>query len=455
MNTQLQIYKELFSRIYNFVNSISDKQTNYNKTTNDYDQCTIIHDLIKYHRNSDLHINDFVLYVALEAYDAIYNSPTASRKIAENFDLPSGGLPQEFNTNIRDELLHEITHDIDSDVNIQKQIVNPVSYVNYNVKSFLNQSDLISLFRLLNPQLKQKKAYITLDSKYATYSESNTKLRWELIEGLTETDTSFNVVGGLKNVISIKIYSVLITPQFTSSMKRGTILIDEFAAQSFVAPNGRRYHMMGLLNDPALPISIGARSTVAIDYGYTPDISVRNKYEILAGFRFNEGVYNFNQPITTFNSLTLSFGNPFNLINMRKHIIPNCYFETIHYQALSGDILDDDYYGNFDLVCPEPHFITNTIYSLKIIGFTTDDPVTDAEWITYMNNNEFTKAIALDSTRIRIYPRQICPPGVHPTRIEYNSSTWADSYVGNGSIFSIQFDTVRSIVNIEFTYLDE
>jgi len=322
----------------------------------------------------------------------------------------------------------------------------------YNLTNFVGLTSLLQFARAMNPSSIYKKAYVTLDSKYARFLERNTKLQWDYLDVLTESDTSTNTVSKIRDVVRIQIFSTVIT-KFSSPLMRGTTLIEEFRSQAFIAPNGRRFHTMGLLNDLENPIPIEIRSTFGADIGFTPDVTTYDKYELLSGFRFNEGMYYFNQPITTFNSLTLSFGNPFDLINIRKHVIQRCKFESINYNSLAT-WPDDDYFGNFDVDLQQEHFYTGEIYSIKISGFTTSDPITDALFIEYVNNMEFTYTKVLDSTRMRIYPRRVRPPGTHPVTVEYIGFGLPNAPTGNPSEFTMTFTGFRIITNIEFLYID-
>lgn len=443
----LQTNNKLYKDVYHFVTSIlppSKKIINSDVKT--------IHDIINYYKNADMTYNDLVMYISLKIANVLNNQPPQKALIYDDtYDIHNMlvdiiNKPDAAGLNI-----NKIRNGVGS--NSGREILQTND--NNNIKSILKYPSLEKFAYAFNPALQYKKAYITLDSKYARFLDDNTKLQWDYSDMLTESAFSTNSVNTIKNVVKVHIYSAVLTPQFTSPMKRGTILIEEFKSQSFIAQNGRRFHMMGLLNDLALPLSIANRSAIPQSYGYTPDISLVDKYEILAGFRFNEGMYYFNKPFTNFNTLTLSFGNPFDLINIRKHVINNCSFESINMLPLDGDPLVDDYYGNFDIECGENHYVPGTIHSLKISGFTTDDPVTDADWITYINNNEFTLIDRLDDTRLRIYPTSVNPPGVHPKRIGRGSTTMGNAPSGTPSTFTITFDTVRTIVNIEFTYIDE
>jgi len=323
----------------------------------------------------------------------------------------------------------------------------------YNLKGGFTRESLLAVKGIFTPENNHKKAYLTLDSSVAEFLEGNTKLRWDYISTLTETPTSTNSTSKIRDVVEIRIYSMVVN-KFNSPMQRSTILIEEFAAQAFVAPNGRRFHTVGLLNDLDIPTDIRARAASVAAVGFAPDVTMHDKYELLSGFRFNEGRFKFAQPITTFDSITISVGDPFEKVPIRKYIINNCTFESINYRPFLFS------FGVFVMNCNEDHYIPWTIptpgqvYSLKISGFTTDQPVADARLIEYINTMEFTHGEVTDDQRITIIPQSVRQPGDGPLTNQFINFDMPNTLVGNPSTFTVRFDGYRIITNIEFTYID-
>jgi len=385
--------------------------------------------------------NNQVLLIALKIYNQI--------NIAQNTlpkHLPMKPEPDnEFD--IKDMLKKIILKDFKTQPNTK---------TTSSIVNIFNHTTVKDLVGIFNPKLLYKKAYLTLDSKYAQFLDSSTKLRWDYLNTRIESPNSVNSYLEIKNIVSIKIYSIVI-PKFVSTMNRASILIDEFSSQSFIAPNGRKFHTINILNDlefgPSnVPSILGLTSV-----GITPDVTTHDKYELLADYRFNEGNFHFYKPITYFNSLTLSFGDPFNVIKMRKYQIKHCTFDSIKYGAFGNPLGYPTYgwSGSFKLNCHEPHFIplSREIYSLKISNYTTDQPVQDADIIKYINTMEFTSARAISQTTIEIYPQEVRPPGAGPKYVQFIGNGLPNQPLGVSSDFTITFEGYRIIANIEFTYL--
>jgi hypothetical protein len=318
----------------------------------------------------------------------------------------------------------------------------------YNLAGGFGKKDILALTRAINPESTYKKAYLTLDSDAAEFLENNTKMRWDYLSTLSETSTSTNSRKMIKNVTEIRIYSMVVS-KFNSPMQRATILIDEFSTQSFIAQNGRRFHTIGLLNDLEIPSEIRTRGTLIVATGWVPDVTTYDKYELLSGFRLNEGIYKFATPITTFDSITLSVGDPFDKITFRKHTINNCELSSMNYTAAP--------FGSMVIDCKEDHYIPigDQVYTLKISGFTTDQPTVDALLIEYVNTMEFTAGSATASQIITMIPQQVNPPGGGPTTVQFINLAFPNTFVGNPSKFTVTFDGYRIITSIEFTYIDD
>jgi hypothetical protein len=81
-----------------------------------------------------------------------------------------------------------------------------------------------------------------------------------------------------------------------TSAKRVSILIEEFASQSFIAENGRRFHFL-----------------------LRPEFSnvIQNNIE-LSTEDYNDGIFNFNKAITKLDTCTISFGDPLNVLQFSE-----------------------------------------------------------------------------------------------------------------------------------------
>lgn len=131
--------------------------------------------------------------------------------------------------------------------------------------------------------------YINLDSKYRTLDTDGTEtMSWNIVSNsLTRQQGSANIQGNVRDLIGMRIYNVTIPLVATANndMKKITMLIQEFKAQSIIGHENRQYHFIG-------------------------DSIIDGQKMIIDFDKNNRGRYYFHYPFTTLNTITLSFGNP-------------------------------------------------------------------------------------------------------------------------------------------------
>jgi hypothetical protein len=145
--------------------------------------------------------------------------------------------------------------------------------------------------RILNPKSQYKRNHILLDSRYRIVDEQApvniSSFKWNYIQKSQSTaEGSVNVIGNVRDIIGLRIYPFRIpyTDNADNKYSRISLLIQELSAQTFIAHENRKFHFM--LNS-------------AIDSGFINlDADVYNGY------------FWFEKPITTLDTLTISFGNP-------------------------------------------------------------------------------------------------------------------------------------------------
>ena len=335
----------------------------------------------------------------------------------------------------------------------------------YNLASFLGLNSFDKIIAELNPSLKIKKAYMCLDTRYARFLDNKTKVQWDFINTISDSHNSTNMVGVVRDIVSIRMYSIVV-PQFVSAQNRATVLIEEMSAQSFSLPNGRKFHFVGRLNNLKNPLAIDLRNSKAVECIF-PDFTIYDKYEILPGYRFNEGIYRFNQPITTLNTITVSIADPFDLLTFRQYEYKDVVLTT------EGDIsgfpdagsisiyyLPSEYIKYIYLDFPEPHGYS-AIYSLFI-----DDLVSDSAFdnganlngddvVSYINTYEFTTIIVVSTTRIRITPSYNNLAGYHLGMTTGAFISHRLVPLGNLSTVRVRFNSYRVIMNFELDYLSK
>ncbi len=311
-----------------------------------------------------------------------------------------------------------------------------------DIVSFLGLDSFDKFIAAINPEVVRKRAYMCLDSRYARFNSECTRLTWDFTNNLNVVNNSTNVTGPVRDITWIRMHSMVVR-KFDSVPQRATILIEELSSQSFIMPSGRRFHFVGLLNDLQNPINLANRNTVVVGQG-VPDFTIFDKYELLAGFKFNDGYFRFNKPITTLNEITVSIGNPDTLV-----VLPKYEFKEI--------TVIDVQAGFIDLELNEPHYYISpnsfyiyapgTWYSVFVDGFNSASTTVN----DYINSKEFTIVSILSSTRIRLSFND-APVGFHnPFPPVVNvivppAAPWTAQRV--------RFNSYRIIMNFEMEYLD-
>lgn len=311
---------------------------------------------------------------------------------------------------------------------------------NKKVTSVLQVTNLNKLLRSIKPADYIKKAYVCLDSRYAVFLDRNRRLQWTCVNFVSEFNNATSVINDIKNVVSVRMLSMCVR-SFTSPAGRSGIAIDELNAQSIVMPNGRRFHFMGLLNDLTNPVALTVRNSKK--GAATPDVNVYRKYELLAGYKFNEGFYHFNKPITKIDTLTISISDPFELIT-----IPKYEFFRVQLANVTAT--------TFDLIFDEPHYYdTFDIFSLFIDEFTTSDTVTDENFINWVNQQEHLLATYIDANTLRVnYVTAKIAGNLFASVVLKILPAMTIPPVGDLSRCRVRINSQRVIMNFEFHYLE-
>lgn len=166
-----------------------------------------------------------------------------------------------------------------------------------SIKNFLNIDNLYKMQLYFNPDSLNQYHYIALETKYRDTSTDSgttlTKFSWKYTPTTTLINGFTNSAEPIKDVIGIRLYQPRIPylPAMNTSAKRVSLLVEEFKAQAFIAENGRRFHFL------LCPVFVAFQSYIEL---VTED--------------YNDNVYWFRDPITEFSSLTVSFGDPLELL---------------------------------------------------------------------------------------------------------------------------------------------
>lgn len=209
-----------------------------------------------------------------------------------------------------------------------------------------------------NPETLYQKHYIVLDSRYRLLTTNGTSVfRWQYIDNVNSRQGTVNTVGTIRNLVGMKLYQPVFPNKSLNSMtQRLSILIEEFAAQSFIASAERRYHFI----TRTTPTSNG-------------------KYVECQTEDFNDGVYKFHTPVTTFDTLTVTFGDPLDIISL-SYDRANVTFS----------------YGlTTTVTCPIAHNLASGD-RVFLSDFTTDAPAVDKIYIDAVND-KFGLAVTVTS----------------------------------------------------------
>lgn len=225
------------------------------------------------------------------------------------------------------------------------------------LKSILGLRTVEEIQALFNPSALFVKNYIVMDSQNRNLAlNSNKRFQWQYVNNANVAQGTVNTVGTVKNLIAMQLYQPIIprSPELNDDTGRVSILIEEFAAQSFIASAERRYHFLTRYVLSGTPTANRLQFELQIeDYG--------------------EGLFKFRTPITTFDTITVSFGDPINLLTFYPDR------DRVTFTAYSAAP-----FGPTEITTSIPH---NLLVGERVLftEFTTNDPVADQAIIDIFN----------------------------------------------------------------------
>jgi len=188
------------------------------------------------------------------------------------------------------------------------------------VNQFLGINDISTLQLLFNPSSLYVRYYVVLDTDYRIQGNDPptgiTKFKWNYASTKNLQEGFANSIGEIRDVISMRMYQPKIHNllAMNTTAKRVSILIEEFSAQSFIGENGRRFHYTLRPNFS--------------NSGFTPLIELTMEDN-------NDTVFNFRKPFTTIDTLTLSFGEPLNVLTFP--LVFNRFFVAMEFTCFKSD----------------------------------------------------------------------------------------------------------------------
>lgn len=197
------------------------------------------------------------------------------------------------------------------------------------IKKFYGMSDKWYIQRMLNPTAQYQYAYVLLDTNNAAEElSSDTTFGWRVINYISQQDGTVSTVSNIRDLVGMHIPTMtmqLNTPvgengknyvnNVANINNNFTVLIHEFQAQSFVGREGRKFHfaLFPALMNPQFPFR-------------GPAITPANPYFEFTPSGKANGWFWFRTPITEFSTMTVSIGNPFDLVrpnaNNTRTLIP-------------------------------------------------------------------------------------------------------------------------------------
>jgi hypothetical protein len=221
----------------------------------------------------------------------------------------------------------------------------PVESPLASIKNILGVNRLSDAVRKFNPQSLVRRNYILLDSRYRIITSLSANggvpsFSWNYIVNSQQTaQGTANIVGNIRDIIGIRAYPFRIpyVSNADNRYSRVTMLINELGSQSFIAHENRKFHFM-------------FQSTIDSDF---IDLSTDNQ---------NDGYFWFEKPITTLDTITVTFGSPLEAITFDGDrdtctidyftIAPLTQITTQTEHNLNNG--DRVYFSNFDLGAVNP-----------------------------------------------------------------------------------------------------
>lgn len=189
------------------------------------------------------------------------------------------------------------------------------------VKALYNIVDAHLFQRLFVPTSQYKYVYVLLDTSVAlNVNGDGTIFQWNFVTNANIQSGVVGAVGKVRDLTAIRCFPVKANYDLTTGLPAGhynnfvnlnnnfTILIQEFAPQSYIGRDNRRFHFA------LFPVLMNPLYAGAVVYS-PPD----PYYEYVTTGKGN-GWFYFRTPIVSFSTLTLSMADPFGLIKLSNTV---------------------------------------------------------------------------------------------------------------------------------------
>lgn len=307
------------------------------------------------------------------------------------------------NVNIHEILKSTIKNECDNKDKNMEEKAKPNKIVDTNIESIFGCSSITSLVKKVNGPINSVNTiHLLLDTRYRNLSTDGTDcFTWDHINQLTTAQGTVNSIGNVKNIISMTLMNFKIPNVLPDEWDYDmiSISIEEFISQSVIAHENRRYHFLTCIDK----------------------VKSNNRWKLLCCDDYYKGIYNFNRPITTLNTLTLKFGSPLDLIKFDKDRLPG----TIIHGSPTIIQFDEDH-----------KLTTNDI--IYIENYTTSNSFDDYNIIKSINSVKGNISTVISSTSISI--------PVDSSSILNNN---------DNKQFSVFFGSKRMFIPIELKFLSK
>jgi hypothetical protein len=375
------------------------------------------------------------------------------------------------------EYIEENNQYLEPGLNVQQRaVILTIEYCNFNK---IRKADHLIPYIFKE---EMKKAYLSLDSRYAQFNPACTEMQWVVSYCQQDKQNAALMNTPIKNVKRVRCASI-VTRNYTTALERASIFIKEFSAQSFILPNGRRFHFLAAPNYLQNPINVSDRSFKEADYYYVADYTMYKKCELLLGHKFNDGVYNFDKPVTTLNTITMSIADPFTPLVIPKYEYYNAAIDQYGTVNNVGGVMDIDpvtgvltaytrYTGTyFKITFTEPHNLTAVNlygnyssttgfpYSIYIddVALNAHEPTGTTYGSTFsslLTGREWNGVFVIDTYTLGVHISDVATykPGKHLASA-YTSIT-TNYPLAMPITARVRINSFRVIVNLEVEYTD-
>lgn len=198
-----------------------------------------------------------------------------------------------------------------------------------NVSSFYGMKSKYELQRAVNPTVNYKEEFLLFDSNFKDLSRSDgVTFSWNVVNTQVKQIGTISTVVSLRNIVGMQLYPftmTLATPIQSNEKTiinynamadyNYTIFIEEFKSQAIYGRDGRHYHFV------VFPYISNPNYLQNLDEPITP----ANPYVEFVTSGKGNGWFWFQKPIIEFSTITINFGNPWDLIsipNTSRIILP-------------------------------------------------------------------------------------------------------------------------------------